>query len=334
MTSQVLPSSKPGKTERTNMFDNFLRNLPHNNVHFPSTRRYKFISSGGNGQIFENQVNKSYVKVGFNLNKNYHSMERVRRLFNNNPFTPQVLSRLYRENNNKKVKKKEGVVSMFKMERVPGKTLWNFEKNNPTSNQFNSIKVQLLNHVKKLRKRGIIHGDLNPRNIIIHKLPDGSLKVYIIDFGRSRSVYNNRRNTKINLVPWPTIIGCKPGQMRICALPYGRSNENFVRALFPNENVTNNTRLKNIFDILHQNRQEFVNINPNNNNKKYLIRFLEYFQNKDSRMKNLLNTIKRRERAYTMKHPGLPSLDNKKMPPYIKTQFINRLQKTGLLPKS
>jgi serine/threonine protein kinase len=194
----------------------------------------------------------------------------------------------------------------YMLQEIPGVTLQKFASL-PTTTQddMNDVKRQCYAHVEALNKIGIIHGDLHPKNIMVVRLRNETLKVYFIDFGRARSKNTKIDNTKTFHHPYNTSVGCTKGNSRICALPYvnkvnkrtgqiygqpsGKSNKEFLNAIFAsnlNPTVSYNRRLENLrkilssIETLHPNfYRTLTSYYTTNQNKKELNKKLDAYRN-------------------------------------------------------
>jgi serine/threonine protein kinase len=259
--------------------------------------RFEELSSGSNGVIYTNRrVPNGLVKVTKNLtnfnannsklskNEREKSLERKKRILVNGvtkefettkyvyntlqaagiyPFVPEVSNFHVSPQGNK---------ALFRMKRIPGVTLREFAKESTTSvGDLEKVKIQCFQHITNLEKIGILHGDLNPNNIMVNKTKDG-IKVYFIDFGRSKKIANSVPGNLVHH-PWGTTIGCKNGA-RVCALPYidpnnssvlpFGNNRKFAKSVFPTNKakvVSYSRRYKNLQNILRSqvNSFEFIN---------------------------------------------------------------------------
>ena len=80
------------------------------------------------------------------------------------------------------------------MELAPGETLEDMIMRGAlTANDFDALVRQTLEGVAAAHAQGIIHLDLKPGNLMIHRLPDGRLQVKILDFGLSKSTPKGER---------------------------------------------------------------------------------------------------------------------------------------------
>ena len=72
------------------------------------------------------------------------------------------------------------------MRKVPGASLYNYLTTHVTTETERLlILTAILQELRFLHVKGIIHGDLNTNNIHIERLPNGQFKAYFIDFGLS-----------------------------------------------------------------------------------------------------------------------------------------------------
>ncbi len=73
------------------------------------------------------------------------------------------------------------------MELVPGETLEDvIMRGALTADDFDALVRQTLDGMRAVHAQGIIHLDLKPGNLMIHRLPEGSIQVKILDFGLSK----------------------------------------------------------------------------------------------------------------------------------------------------
>lgn len=74
------------------------------------------------------------------------------------------------------------------MELAPGETLEDvILRGALTADDFDALVRQTLDGMSAVHARGMLHLDLKPGNLMIHRLPDGRLKVKILDFGLAKS---------------------------------------------------------------------------------------------------------------------------------------------------
>lgn len=74
------------------------------------------------------------------------------------------------------------------MELVPGETLEDMIMRGAlTAADFDALVRQTLEGMAAAHAQGVIHLDLKPGNLMIHRMPDGRLQVKILDFGLARS---------------------------------------------------------------------------------------------------------------------------------------------------
>ena len=233
----------------------------------PKLNKLERLSSGANGNIW-NIGNEKLLKFGKGKTKeNINNAEReytITKYVGETKklnFVPHIHGQFYGNGTNG---------SLFILNKVPGVTLHEFSQT-ATPEQLETIREKLLDYVKALKGIHVIHGDLNPNNIMIYVSPNGDIKVTLIDFGRGR--YNTNKlygNTLLH--PWPTKLGCKPGNnSRYCKLTYGYtrrlqqpsglSNKNFVNAMFGKRGgvVSKATRLQNAMKIINS-KQEALNL--------------------------------------------------------------------------
>jgi serine/threonine protein kinase len=273
------------------------------------------LGRGANGQIF-NIGNGKILKYGTgslkNAQKEFEMTKRVREQLINKgyePFVPAV------HGNFLHIPGQNG--TLFMMNKVPGVTLSKFSTE-ATPNQLNFIYDKLKQYVKILDELGVIHGDLNPNNVMIEVLANGELKVTIIDFGRSRSTTNTTYGAT-KYYHWPTKIRCNPNSQRYCALPYvwsttvnertANSNLGFLEAVFGKKGgiASRATRLKNAINIINSGRNSLnlasnTIIVPKRNKrgiptgttkkigqKEVLIDLLRHFQNDNDRIQSIIN---------------------------------------------
>jgi RIO-like serine/threonine protein kinase len=142
-------------------------------------KRWTFLSEGQQGGVFghNGEILKQYHREN-SATKEVEILKKIKNLH----FVPKLI----RQYNNKH----------FTMTRVPGVQLDSLRgKLNRNSSQQSNISNQLLNHIKKLENKGITHGDLHHRNILVD-MSSGKPKVYIIDFGDS--TYSNGKVINTN----------------------------------------------------------------------------------------------------------------------------------------
>jgi hypothetical protein len=254
--------------------------------------KFKKLAKGVNGVVWEIPGNKNAL-IKQSLRSNNTNFEKeytiTKEVYNTlkrkgeNIFVPEILSNMQTSrNNNGKVTK-----LMYMLRRVPGVTLNAFVKQKTTTHaDIRQVKRLCHDHIKTLKSIGIVHGDLHTGNIMVDKSPNGSIKVYFIDFGRARRTTNKISNETYyhNIV---TSLGCTPGTNRMCALPYSRgvlnkkgklvsrltarSNEEVINSLFPsnfNPIVSYNRRVKNL-ENLYLNVVESINTNLFKELEKY-----------------------------------------------------------------
>jgi len=74
------------------------------------------------------------------------------------------------------------------MELAQGETLEDVILRAPLSaSDFDALVHQTLDGMSAVHAKGILHLDLKPENLMIHRLPDGGLQVKILDFGLAKS---------------------------------------------------------------------------------------------------------------------------------------------------
>ncbi len=295
----------------------FIRN---HGIHELNSSSFGKIGSGANGEVwnvkgsdppiiikFTKSTNENAVK---NAHREYELTKKVREKLRNRgyeSFVPEVKGRFYGKNGNG---------ALFMLEKVPGTTLQKFART-ATAEQLKTIWITLESYVDALEYIGVVHGDLNPNNIMISVSPNGKdLKVSIIDFGRGRDA-----TTKV--VPqtvysqWPTAVRCKPGAPeRDCALKYSwvnrkvhpngskwptaaDGNRSFVRAIFGKKGgiASRATRLKNAINIIDS--EKYNNLEKASNdtyekikNKKGTIVGKKLIEGQRSRLIKLLQVFK------------------------------------------
>lgn len=62
-----------------------------------------------------------------------------------------------------------------------------------TTRDFDALVRQTLEGMSAVHAKGILHLDLKPENLMIHRLPDGRLQVKILDFGLAKSTAKEGR---------------------------------------------------------------------------------------------------------------------------------------------
>ena len=102
------------------------------------------------------------------------------------------------------------------MERVRGLTLHAYMRDKPSFTEAETAVLvkQLLRATEHLHSHGIIHCDIKPQNLLLHKPRDGSSGRYhtvmLCDFGtarRSRDARYFHRTGSVSLVPFSTVTG-------------------------------------------------------------------------------------------------------------------------------
>lgn len=87
--------------------------------------------------------------------------------------------------------------SFIAMELVPGGNLEDaIMREALTMADFDSLVRQTLAGMSAAHSRGIIHLDLKPGNLMIPRLPDGSLQVKILDFGLAKNTRQPAQRTR------------------------------------------------------------------------------------------------------------------------------------------
>ena len=202
---------------------------------------------------------------------------------------------------------KETGSSLFIMNKVKGVTLQEFFKI-ATPDQLADIRKTLVGYVEELKRIGVVHGDLNPKNIMIEVLPDRKLKVTLIDFGRGRHIKNEINTTYAFYHPWDIIL--KNRVKKVVSLPYvdvertnqptALSNQDFINAFFGN-NGTRATQLKNAINIIvrgkdaltrAQSRVKYKNGVAPPTQKQRLMGLLHTHQPNNKRIQELINILK------------------------------------------
>jgi serine/threonine protein kinase len=83
------------------------------------------------------------------------------------------------------------------MELVPGETLEDVITHSAlTTDDFDALVRQTLAGMTAAHAQSIIHLDLKPGNLMIHRLPDGRLQVKILDFGLARDTRQPVQHTR------------------------------------------------------------------------------------------------------------------------------------------
>ena len=340
------------------MSTNLLAFITKHKVPISKNTRLERIGSGRNGEVYnigkgkilkfgsvknvpdnkrpqseKNKEKKNQVK---NAKHEYNITKKVGEQLN---FVPKIHGNFYGNKNG----------SLFIMNKVPGETLHEFSQD-ATPEQLERIRKTLLGYISKLEKIGVVHGDLNPNNIMIEVLPGGQLKVTLIDFGRGR--YKNNKTFGEVPYPFPTKLGCKPGSenSRYCKLPYvltsrisqptAKSNRNFINAFFGKSGgvVPRSTRLKNAINIINFKKKalerasniQYANVRNKHGEiigktikrigqKGRLYTLLENFEKENIRIPKLINELIKNRK---------PVFDNNKN---VNT-FIEMLQKIKKAP--
>ena len=153
----------------------------------PKLNKLERLSSGANGNIW-NIGNEKLLKFGKGKTKeNINNAEReytITKYVGETKklnFVPHIHGQFYGNGTNG---------SLFILNKVPGVTLHEFSQT-ATPEQLETIREKLLDYVEALKGIHVIHGDLNPNNIMIYVSPNGDIKVTLIDFGRGR--YNTNK---------------------------------------------------------------------------------------------------------------------------------------------
>lgn len=85
-------------------------------------------------------------------------------------------------------------------EKVPGMTLTSWLQKKPSELKKVYALIELCMQVKLLHKKNLIHGDINPDNILVNDIPGKALELRLIDFGNSRINNSARiRNRVFNI---------------------------------------------------------------------------------------------------------------------------------------
>jgi serine/threonine protein kinase len=253
--------------------------------------KLKLIGSGANGDVWNNNSGKLLKFRTGSIRNSKHEYDMTKKL-QKFSFVPRLKGNFYNGSKNG---------SLFMLSKVPGVTLQEFSKY-ATPEQLKVIRAKLDDYVNKLLKIGIIHGDLNPTNIMIEVLSNGSLKVTLIDFGRSRYTKNNV-NGNNSYFPWPTTIGCQheTGNSRYCKLKYvfpkrfsqpsAESNKQFLNAIFGKNGgvVSKTTRLKNAINVIASKKTNLAWTKEDQ--KKRLINALKKYENQNGRIPEIIKQL-------------------------------------------
>jgi serine/threonine protein kinase len=300
------------------------------------------LARGSNGAIHLLE-NGSLVKESLSVNKhNINNFKRERNftktVYNTlksegkNIFVPEILSNVERRRNNTgKV-----VMAFYKLRRVPGVTLNEFAQDpTTTDNDIMKVKEQCREHVRELKKMGIVHGDLHTGNIMVDKSPNGSIKVYFIDFGRARRTTNTLyiNNTEQHKQMY-TKLGCsKQFNWRICPFRFGRKVNEQGKPVGRKTTVNNNASINAIFPsnsnpIVSYNRRaknlEKTLINTIKTLNPALFPLLEKYYPPSHEKRPFLNE---KMRAYSSSTPA--KINNKKIHTFLKEmELLNRLKLT------
>jgi serine/threonine protein kinase len=179
-----------------------------------------------------------------------------------------------------------GKGALFFLSEIKGVTLHKFLETKPSIDEIEFIRKKLHEYITFLKSIGVVHGDLSQNNIMIEEMPNGKLKVSIIDFGMSR--YASNKLTKgFFYHPIPTRVGCNGRNFRTCAIKYGYTNKGSLSGnnnrAFINKilgtNVSLNNRLVNALNL--------ITGNASKNSKFYAAT-----NEKLNRLISLLNTFK------------------------------------------
>ena len=289
----------------------FIRN---HGIHELNSSSFGKIGSGANGEVWNVKGSDPPIIIKFGKFKNASSVKSAKNEYNLTkntrqklinkgfePFLPSVRGNFYGNIGNG---------SLFMLNKVPGETLHRFSQH-ATSEQLDFIRAKLQSYVDALKSIGVVHGDLNPNNIMIEVLPKGDLKVSIIDFGRGR--YNtNKLISEKAYSQWPTPVRCKPGKSRYCKLEYTWSsranhptavdNQQFINAVFGKKGgiASRATRLKDAINIISNEKWSLREASNNTSKKGITIKgqksiiknLLETFKNENARIANLMPLLR------------------------------------------
>jgi hypothetical protein len=90
----------------------------------------------------------------------------------------------------------------FTMDLLVGaQPLLPFAASAPAAVQMDLL-VQLLQALAYLHRRGVVHGDLKPNNILLVTQNDGSTALYVVDFGLAASIEETRSSRAAGTVPY------------------------------------------------------------------------------------------------------------------------------------
>jgi serine/threonine protein kinase len=82
------------------------------------------------------------------------------------------------------------------MERVPGSDIYGYimERGALSEEMAKTLAVQLFSTLKYMHSIKIVHRDINPGNLMIHKTDFGESRLKIIDFNTANSLYDKKTN--------------------------------------------------------------------------------------------------------------------------------------------
>ncbi|MDI1314092.1 serine/threonine-protein kinase [Prosthecobacter sp.] len=83
------------------------------------------------------------------------------------------------------------------MELVPGETLEDvIMRGALPANDFDALVRQTLEGMRAVHAKGLLHLDLKPGNLMLHRLPEGGLQVKILDFGLAKNTPQGERQNE------------------------------------------------------------------------------------------------------------------------------------------
>jgi hypothetical protein len=270
-------------------------------IRYLQGKQFSLLGKGTNGEAWQVKGEPIIIKVGHR--KNASSVANAQREFLMTKRARNILGNAVPTA--KDFYGVEGVGSLMVLDKVKGNTLHNLE-DDLSLEQMNIIKTKLYEYVKKLKAGQLIHGDINPNNIMVWINPKNpsDIRISLIDFGRSRFTNTKVHNRKL-LHPWPTKLGCKMiGNRRSCVLRYvntnnfwatrgAESNESFLKSFFPNNVPSIRTRIQEALNVLNSELQKVNTINKTQ--KSMLILKLKKLLKKTKNTSKLEEYIKRVE---------------------------------------